>query len=109
MLDRFNNPNVAPTHPPFDDPNFSGFQGGKFSGVQQQLPYIKNLGAGAIWLSPPLKNFQFDPNTYHGYGIHNFISAEPRFADIPPQPTTNSARSSTPPTSKICSSSSISC
>ncbi len=82
MLDRFNNPNGAP-HQPFDDPNFSGFQGGKFSGVQQQLAYIKNLGAGAIWLSPPLKNFEFDPNTYHGYGIHNFIAAEPRFADNP--------------------------
>lgn len=82
MLDRFNNPNSPPPQP-FDDPNFSGFQGGKFSGVQQQLAYIKNLGAGAIWLSPPLKNFKFDPDTYHGYGIHNFIAAEPRFADTP--------------------------
>lgn len=83
MLDRFNHPGSPPAHQPFDDPNFDGFQGGKFSGVQQQLPYIKGLGAGAIWLSPVLKNFSFDPNTYHGYGIHNFISAEPRFADSP--------------------------
>jgi glycosidase len=83
MLDRFNNPSGPPLHTPYDDPNFSEFQGGKFSGVQQQLAYIKNLGAGAIWLSPPLKNFPFDQNTYHGYGIHNFISAEPRFADNP--------------------------
>jgi len=83
MLDRFNNPSTPPAHQPFDDPNFSGFQGGKFSGVQQQLAYIKQLGAGSIWLSPVLKNFQFDPNTYHGYGIHNFIGAEPRFADNP--------------------------
>ena len=83
MLDRFNNPSARPNHQPFDDPNFSGFQGGTFSGVQQQLPYIKQLGAGAIWLSPVLKNFIFDPDTYHGYGIHNFISAEPRFANNP--------------------------
>ncbi len=83
MLDRFNNPAAPPAHQPFDDPNFYGFQGGKFSGVQQQLAYIKQLGAGAIWLSPVLKNFIFDPNTYHGYGIHNFIAAEPRFADNP--------------------------
>ena len=83
MLDRFNNASESPVHQPFDDPNFFGFQGGKFSGVQQQLPYIKHLGAGAIWLSPVLKNYIFDPNTYHGYGIHNFISAEPRFADSP--------------------------
>ncbi len=85
MLDRFNNPSAAPVHSPFDDPSFSGFQGGKFSGVQRQLSYIKQLGAGAIWLSPALKNFQFDRNTYHGYGIHNFIGAEPRFADNPAQ------------------------
>jgi len=83
MLDRFNNPSARPNHQPFDDPNFSGFQGGTFSGLQQQLPYIKQLGAGAIWLSPVLKNFIFDPDTYHGYGIHNFISAEPRFANNP--------------------------
>jgi glycosidase len=81
MLDRFNNPAAPPVHTPFDDPNFSEFQGGKFSGVQQQVIYIKNLGAGAIWLSPPLKNFRFDRHTYHGYGIHNFVGAEPRFAD----------------------------
>lgn len=83
MLDRFNNSSTPPAHQPFDDPNFYGFQGGKFSGVQQQLAYIKQLGAGAIWLSPALKNFQFDPSTYHGYGIHNFIGAEPRFAANP--------------------------
>ena len=83
MLDRFNNGGAAPRHQPFDDPNFYGFQGGKFSGVQEQLAYIKQLGPGAIWLSPVLKNYSFDPNTYHGYGIHNFIAAEPRFADNP--------------------------
>jgi glycosidase len=83
MLDRFNNGSAPPVHAPFDDPGFSGFQGGKFSGVQQQLAYIKQLGAGSIWLSPALKNFSFDTHTYHGYGIHNFIGAEPRFADNP--------------------------
>ena len=83
MVDRFNNPTKAPKHQPFDDPNFFGFQGGNFSGVRLRLPYIKQLGAGAIWLSPVLKNFQFDPSTYHGYGIHDFLRAEPRFADNP--------------------------
>jgi glycosidase len=81
MVDRFNNPLARPVQP-FDS-NFAGFQGGKFSGVQAQLGYIKQLGAGAIWLSPVLRNLPFDPNTYHGYGIHDFIRAEPRFADNP--------------------------
>jgi glycosidase len=83
MVDRFNNPSAPINHQPFDDPNFSGFQGGKFSGIRAQLPYIKNLGAGAIWISPALKNLQFDTTIYHGYGIHDFLRAEPRFADNP--------------------------
>jgi len=85
MVDRFNHASAPPQHQPFDDPNFSGYQGGKFSGVQQQLPYIKQLGANAIWLSPVLKNLPFDQNSYHGYGIHDFLRAEPRFADNPSQ------------------------
>ena len=83
MLDRFNNPAAPPVHQPFDDPGFFGFQGGKFSGVKAQLGYIRGLGAGAIWLSPALKNLQFDSGAYHGYGIHDFLRAEPRFADNP--------------------------
>jgi glycosidase len=83
MLDRFNNPSAPPRHQPFDDPNFFDFQGGKFSGVRQQLPYLKHLGVGALWLSPVLKNLRFDGGSYHGYGIHDFLRAEPRFADDP--------------------------
>ena len=83
MVDRFNNPASPPVHSPYDDPNYYAYQGGKFSGVQQQLAYIKSLGAGAIWLSPVLKNLPFDSGSYHGYGIHDFLRAEPRFATKP--------------------------
>jgi len=83
MVDRFNNPDLPPVHSPFDDPSYYAFQGGKFSGIQQRLGYIKGLGVGAIWLSPVLKNLQFDDGSYHGYGIHDFLKAEPRFATIP--------------------------
>ncbi len=83
MVDRFNNSAFAPNHSPYDDPNFYGYQGGTFTGVQQRLPYIKSLGAGAIWLSPVLKNLAFDAGSYHGYGIHDFLRAEPKFAVDP--------------------------
>lgn len=83
MVDRFNNPAAPPVHQPFDDPNYFAYQGGKFAGVQQQLAYIKSLGAGAIWLSPVLKNLPFDQGSYHGYGIHDFLRAEPYFATDP--------------------------
>jgi len=80
MVDRFNNPIAPPVHTPYDDPNYYAYQGGKFSGVQQELAYIKSLGASAIWLSPVLKNLKFDAGSYHGYGIHDFLRAEPKFA-----------------------------
>src|SRR5271163_712889 len=80
MVDRFNNPAAPPVHQPYDDPNYGQYQGGKFAGVQQQLAYIKSLGAGAIWLSPVLKNLIWDQGSYHGYGIHDFLRAEPLFA-----------------------------
>jgi glycosidase len=80
IVDRFNNSAAAPRHKPFDDPGFFGFQGGNFAGIQDQLPYIKGLGAGAVWLSPVLKNVPFEEGTYHGYGIHHFLRADPRFA-----------------------------
>ena len=83
MVDRFNNASAPPRHQPWDDPNFDGYQGGTFAGVQACLPYIKDLGAGAIWLSPVLKNLPFDAFSYHGYGIHDFMHAEPRFAMVP--------------------------
>jgi glycosidase len=82
MVDRFNNKDTPPLHQPFDDPRFDGFQGGKYSGIKDKLPYLKKLGVGAIWLSPVLKNLQFS-KIYHGYGIHDFLHAEPRFADNP--------------------------
>jgi glycosidase len=81
MVDRFNN-STAPPRQPFDA-DFSGFQGGNFAGIQDQLPYIKGLGAGAIWLSPVLENVLFEDGTYHGYGIHHFLRADPRFAKDP--------------------------
>ncbi|HEY1759551.1 MAG TPA: alpha-amylase family glycosyl hydrolase [Bryobacteraceae bacterium] len=83
MVDRFNNSQAAPKHQPFDDPTFYDFQGGNLASVQDQLPYIKQLGAGAIWLSPVLKNYPLQPGTYHGYGIHDFLHVDSRFARDP--------------------------
>jgi len=83
MVDRFNNAAAPPQHLPFDDPDYFQYQGGKFSGIRAQLSYIKGLGAGAIWLSPVLKNAMFDQGSYHGYGIQDFLSANPFFADNP--------------------------
>jgi glycosidase len=55
-------------------------QGGTFSGVRQQLGYLKSLGVGAIWLSPVLKNPGADwAWNYHGYGAQDFLAVDGRF------------------------------
>ena len=80
MVDRFNNSQNPPVHQPFDDPNYYDFQGGNLASIQDKLPYIQGLGAGAIWLSPVLKNVPNQGGTYHGYGIRDFLHVDPRFA-----------------------------
>jgi hypothetical protein len=56
--------------------------------VRAKLQYIKDMGFGALWLSPVLKNPKFDTGAYHGYGIQNFLAVEPRFASAPGQEET---------------------
>jgi glycosidase len=82
LVDRFNNPQTPPRFAPFDGMH-GQFQGGTFNGVRAQLDYLKQLGAGALWLSPVLKNCQYNPFTYHGYGIQDFLQVDPRFASDP--------------------------
>ena len=82
LVDRFDNPAARPRIEPYDGQT-DVFQGGSFDGVRSQLDYLKRLGAGAIWLSPVLKNCQYNPHTYHGYGIQDFLTVEPRFCRDP--------------------------
>jgi len=58
------------------------FQGGNLKGIQRRLNYIKGLGANAVWLSPVLKNRQEKADSYHGYGIQNFLEVDPRFGSL---------------------------
>lgn len=79
MVDRFNNPDQPP-RTAWDQPT-GDRQGGTFNGIRGQLEYLKDLGAGALWISPVLKNCQTPVNgSHHGYGIMDFISVDPRFA-----------------------------
>lgn len=78
MTDRFNRPDRPPARMPYDVKT-GDFQGGTIEGVRRRLGYIKGLGAGAIWMTPVLKNAQFS-DTFYGYGIQDFLSVDPRFA-----------------------------
>jgi glycosidase len=85
MLDRFNNPVALPQLSPWDG-DHGWFQGGTLNGVKAQLPYLKQLGVGAIWLSPVLKNCPWNNDSHHGYGIQDFLEIEPRFGSNPSDP-----------------------
>jgi glycosidase len=80
LVDRFNNPTKKPASA---DPGFGQYQGGTFEGIRQQLPYLKNLGVGALWLSPVLMNPQWFKDFWGGYCIMDFMHVEPRFCKNP--------------------------
>jgi glycosidase len=65
------------------DPATRGrFQGGTLKGVIRRLDYIRDLGCTAIWLSPIFKNRQDKHDSYHGYGIQNFLDVDPRYGTL---------------------------
>lgn len=54
------------------------FQGGTIKGITSKLDYLKNLGVTTMWVGPIFKQRK-ELNTYHGYGIQNFLDVDPRF------------------------------
>ncbi len=54
------------------------FVGGTLKGVTSKLGYLRRLGVTAIWVGPIFKQVAFQ-QTYHGYGVQNFLEIEPRF------------------------------
>ncbi len=72
MPDRFANGDTSNDDPAtakghYDRSLARAYHGGDLKGVQQHLPYIKDLGMTAIWLTPFWKNYS-QGNDYHGYG-----------------------------------------
>ena len=54
------------------------WQGGNLQGVASRLDYLSSLGVTTIWLSPVFKQ-RGHLDTYHGYGIQDFLDVDPRF------------------------------
>lgn len=52
--------------------------GGTLKGLTSKIGYLERLGATAIWVSPVFKQIAFQ-ETYHGYGIQNFLEVDPNF------------------------------
>ncbi len=54
------------------------FQGGTIPGITRQLDYLQGLGVTTLWIGPIWRQ-RLDLETYHGYGIQNFLDVDPRF------------------------------
>ncbi len=54
------------------------WQGGTIAGITKRLPYLQALGISAIWVGPVLKQ-RCNVDTYHGYGVQDFLEVDPRF------------------------------
>ena len=55
------------------------WQGGSLKGLKSKLGYLKRLGVTALWVSPIFHQVAFEPTSYHGYGIQNFLDVDPHF------------------------------
>ncbi|MBG1262269.1 alpha-amylase family glycosyl hydrolase [Nostoc commune] len=54
------------------------YLGGNLKGLTSKVGYLKRLGVTAIWISPIFKQVSFQ-ETYHGYGIQDFLEVNPKF------------------------------
>ncbi|MEB4589602.1 alpha-amylase family glycosyl hydrolase [Candidatus Thiothrix sp. Deng01] len=81
LLDRSRLADARPGQWRWEDWARSGgerWQGGTLKGVASKLDYLQNLGVTTLWLSPVFKQ-RGHLDTYHGYGIQDFLEVDPRF------------------------------
>lgn len=54
------------------------WQGGTLAGVRSKLDYLSQLGVTTLWLSPVFKQ-RGHLDSYHGYGVQDFLEVDPHF------------------------------
>ncbi len=94
MPDRFSDGDVSNNDPTqsrglFDRSNKFRYHGGDLQGVINRLPYLKDLGVTAIWLTPWYDNVNHPDEIekkeggtttgFHGYGAIDFYGVEEHF------------------------------
>src|SRR5690349_18504777 len=104
MTDRFSDGDTSNNDPPespgmYDRSRTRYYHGGDFAGIIAHLPYLKDLGVTAIWLTPWYDNVnhlnereQYPDRLgeskqkitdYHGYGAVDFYGVEEHFGTLP--------------------------
>ena len=97
MPDRFadgdtTNDDPAASRGLLDRRNLHRYHGGDLAGVRSRLPYLKELGVTAIWLTPIYDNtnvldhkevYANDPTTaYHGYHAIDYYAVDEHFGNV---------------------------
>jgi len=85
MPDRFANgdpTNDEPAEAPgtHDRSKPRAYHGGDLRGIQNHLPYLKDLGVTALWLTPIVKNGA--AQDYHGYGAVDLYAVDPHLGAL---------------------------
>jgi glycosidase len=78
--DRGNDDQHADEYDPADGAKFSG---GDLRGARERIPYIRELGATTVWITPPVANQWWNPRShyggYHGYWATDFSAIDAHF------------------------------
>jgi glycosidase len=97
MIDRFSDGDPDNNDPPrsrgiYDRRNKFAYHGGDLQGVIERLPYLKELGITALWLTPWYDNYDHfnqielkdgKPSTgFHGYNPQDFYALEEHFGTL---------------------------
>ncbi len=97
MIDRFADGDKTNNDPPqskglYDRGNKFYYHGGDLQGVIDHLPYLKDLGVTALWLTPWYDNYDHPneielkegkPSTgFHGYNPQDFYKVEEHFGSL---------------------------
>lgn len=67
--------------------NWQAYWGGDLAGIQDQIAYIKGMGATAVWVSPVVNNENLNCSSsgvsapYHAYWNRDFMNIEEHFGD----------------------------
>jgi len=85
MPDRFANGDPTNDEPAeargtHDRSNARAYHGGDLRGIREHLPYLKELGVTALWLTPILKNGA--AQDYHGYGAVDLYAVDPHLGTV---------------------------
>jgi glycosidase len=85
MPDRFANGDPTNDEPPefggsHDRTKPRAWHGGDLQGIREHIPYLKDLGVTALWLTPVVKNGA--TQDYHGYSAVDLYAVDPHLGSL---------------------------